>query len=73
MNFYKRTVSLLLCLIMLLSVVGITNLIPEAKASGTTYTVVAGSDFQHPNGDSAGQTTVNNILTQIKKDYPTAD
>lgn len=73
MKNYKRTVSLLLCLIMLLSAVGITNLIPRAKASGTTYTVVACSDFQNPNGDSPGQTTVNNILAQIKQDYPTAD
>lgn len=36
---------------------------------GVTY-VLACSDFQAAS-DSAGQTIVNNILTQIKKDYPT--
>ena len=35
-------------------------------AAGVTTTVIAGSDFQNPNGDTAGAQTVTNILTQMQ-------
>lgn len=59
----KKLLALLLALIMILSLLPTSVL-----ATGSEPTVViAGSDFQNPNGNDAGARTVTNILTQMKK------
>ena len=59
----KKLLALLLALIMMLSLLPTSVL-----ATGSEPTVViAGSDFQNPNGNDAGARTVTNILTQMKK------
>ena len=59
----KKLLALLLALIMILSLLPTSVL-----ATGSDPTVViAGSDFQNPNGNDAGARTVTNILTQMKK------
>ena len=74
MSVHKKTVSrigaLLLALVMMLSLLPTSVL-----ATGSEPTVViAGSDFQNPNGNDAGAQTVTNILTQMQNaDYAKAD
>lgn len=59
----KKLLALLLALVMMLSLLPTSVL-----ATGSEPTVViAGSDFQNPNGNDAGARTVTNILTQMKK------
>lgn len=67
----KKLLALLLALIMILSLLPTSVL-----ATGSEPTVViAGSDFQNPNGNDAGAQTVTNILTQMQKagGYTSAD
>lgn len=66
----KKLLALLLALIMILSLLPTSVL-----ATGSEPTVViAGSDFQNPNGNEAGAQTVTNILTQMQNaGYAEAD
>lgn len=66
----KKLLALLLTLIMILSLLPTSVL-----ATGSEPTVViAGSDFQNPNGNDAGAQTVTNILTQMQSaGYTKAD
>lgn len=67
----KKLLALLLALIMILSLLPTSVL-----ATGSEPTVViAGSDFQNPNGDTAGAQVVTNILTQMQNagGYTSAD
>ena len=67
----KKLLALLLALIMILSLLPTSVL-----ATGSDPTVViAGSDFQNPNGDTAGAQVVTNILTQMQNagGYTSAD
>lgn len=66
----KKLLALLLALVMMLSLLPTSVL-----ATGSEPTVViAGSDFQNPNGNEAGAQTVTNILTQMQKaGYTEAD
>lgn len=66
----KKLLALLLALVMILSLLPTSVL-----ATGSDPTVViAGSDFQNPNGNEAGAQTVTNILTKMKKaGYAEAD
>ncbi len=41
--------------------------------AGDATIVIAGSDFQHDAGDSAGAKTVTGILNQVKEDYSSVD
>ena len=51
---------------------GIAPLADDGVTGGTT--VIAGSDFQNPNGHTAGAETVSNILTRMQNaDYTEAD
>ena len=68
----KKLLALLLTLIMILSLLPTSVL---ATGSGEDSTVViAGSDFQNPNGDTAGAQTVTSILTNMQNaGYTKAD
>ena len=70
-SFPKRLLALLLVLCMVIPMAPALTL-PAKAAAAAPVVVIAGSDFQ-ANSDEAGATTVKNILTTIKKDYPTAD
>ena len=63
----KKLLALLLALVMMLSLLPTSVL---ATSSEPTV-VIAGSDFQNPNGDTAGAQMVTNILTQMG--YTNAD
>lgn len=72
-----RLFALLMTLCMLVGIVPMQLIAADiAKAadtsSETTY-VFAGSDFQAKGGHTSSQTIVNDILTQMKNDYPTMD
>ena len=76
MSVRKRTVSrigaLLLALVMMLSLLPTSVLATGSEEDSTV--VIAGSDFQNPNGNEAGAQTVTNILTQMQKaGYTEAD
>lgn len=58
----KKILAVLLSVLMLLSAFGFS-----AFAADVTR-VLAGSDFQHPDGNEAGQVTVNGIIAAIKAD-----
>lgn len=66
----KKLLALLLALVMILSLLPTSVL-----ATGSDPTVViAGSDFQNPNGNDAGAQTVTNILTKMQNaGYTKAD
>lgn len=78
----RRLIALLLFLAMLAPQILVPGLLPEVSAAqSTTQTesdvetiVIAGSDFQ-PEDDSVdtGKSQMSAILTQMKKDYGTAD
>lgn len=72
-----RLLSLLLCLTLVVGVVPATVLYDAMEASAAeennSTVVIAGSDFQDENGDTAGAARVAEILQQIKSDYGTAD
>lgn len=59
----KKLLALLLALVMMLSLLPTSVLATDSEPT----VVIAGSDFQNPNGNDAGARTVTNILTQIKK------
>ncbi len=80
----KRYLSVLICIIIALSMLGCASgepeAVPDISQSETTagieenpITVIACSDFQNPGGNDAGADTVEKILTKIKEDYPDAD
>lgn len=76
MSVHKKTVSrigaLLLALVMMLSLLPTSVLATGSEADPTV--VIAGSDFQNSNGNTAGAQTVTNILAQIKNaGYTKAD
>ncbi len=56
---FKRLISTLLVLILALSV-------PFAVNADTVTTVIACTDFQHPNGNESGATTVKGLLNTVK-------
>lgn len=58
----KKFLAVLLSVVMLLAAFGFS-----AFAADVTY-VLAGSDFQHPDGNDAGQVTINGIIDAIKAD-----
>ncbi len=59
----KKLLALLLALVMMLSLLPTSVLATDSEPT----VVIAGSDFQNPNGNDAGARTVTKILTQIKK------
>ena len=64
----KRMVAMLLCFVMLFAVLPLQGgKVAAVEASGKTYTVIAGSDFQYSNADHgiAGG-YVRDILATIK-------
>ncbi|MDY6095327.1 MAG: hypothetical protein SPI26_03730, partial [Oscillospiraceae bacterium] len=61
----QRLIALLLCLVMMLSLLPTSVLATGSEENSTV--VIAGSDFQNPNGNEAGAQTVTNILTQMQK------
>ncbi|MBR4863368.1 MAG: VWA domain-containing protein [Oscillospiraceae bacterium] len=71
MTITKRILSMLLCVVMVLSMLPVTAL-PASAAEETTY-VLAASDFQPKNGYTEGVSTVNSILNQITPNYATMD
>lgn len=72
-----RLLSLLLCLTLVVGVVPATVLYDAMEASAAeennATVVIAGSDFQDEDGDTAVAARVAEILEQIKSDYNTAD
>ena len=64
MKEMKRVLSLVLCLMMLVTMMPVTALTAFA-AEGTPTVVIAGSDYQA----SSSATTMQNIMNQIKEDY----
>lgn len=66
---------------MLLAVLMIFSLLPfgafaaetDGADSGNVTVVIAGSDFQDPDGDTGSSANVSAILEQIYEDHPTAD
>ena len=68
MKQIKKQLAYLLVVCMLLALLP-TNVFAEDLASGAAGTdstvVIAGSDFQNQNGNTAGAATVTDILTQM--------
>ena len=58
----KKILALVLTVVMLLSSVSLISF------AGDVTTVLTGSDFQHPDGNEAGQKTVDSIVAAIKND-----
>ncbi len=56
---FKRLISFLIVLILAISV-------PFTAAAETVTTVIACSDFQHPNGNESGKSTVKELLSSLK-------
>lgn len=61
MNF-KKISALILSLVMIFSI------IPFAYAESSVTRIIAGSDFQHPDGNANGQKTVSAIIGSMKND-----
>lgn len=77
MKHIKRQVSWLLAVCMILGLIPLNVLATGATTDSTateSVTVIAGSDFQNPDGSNAGAQVVTSILTQMKNaGYTEAD
>ena len=71
MKLTKRILSMLLCVVMVVSMIPATA--QTVSAAGAVTYVLAASDFQPKNGYSEGVSTVNSILNQITPNYATMD
>lgn len=64
----KRLLSLLLCMVLLLTALpGSLGILVDAEGD-SEITIIAGSDFQNKNGNSAGKNQVRDILDAMEED-----